>query len=126
MADKSKSVEKVMFFRSDLETIVWDEDREKRIRFNRNNQFVTNDRHLIKKLDRLGYPRVPLDAEVPPPIPDRPVKDVGDIKILPKGATEDTELQRIKRESILKDKEAQGAGSGGAKKPGRKITRRER
>lgn len=123
---ETQAAEKIMFFRSDLDSIVWDDDRARRVRFNERNQFITDDPYIIKKLDRLGYPRVPLDAKVPPPIPDRLAKDIGDIKVMPKGATEDTELQRIKRESILHGKGKDDAESGSESKKGRQITRRKK
>jgi len=131
MTDKIQTVKKVMFYRADLETIVWDDNRDKRVRFV-GGRFTTDDPHLIKKLDQLGYPRVSLDAESPPPIPNRPVKEVGDVKILPKGANEETELYKIKREAKLKgdkktkvDLKSKGEQSG-AGKSRRQITRREK
>lgn len=117
MAEKqAQAVKKVRFFRSDLETIVWDEDKNKRVIFDEKNQFATSDPYLIAKLTRFGYPQVPLDAEAPPPIPIRPVEEIGDIRILPRGASEQTELQKHRRETLLKEDTGE--------KPLRKIKRR--
>lgn len=84
----------VRFFRSQLETIVWDKERNRILAdFNdeeNNNSprgtFTTNDERTIKILRQLRYPEIPLDMKAPPdnvvvvqaPAPPRRTNELAD------------------------------------------------
>lgn len=56
------------FYRSNLETIVWDPDNNKPLADFGKGHFTTEDPRVAQRLVELGYPEIPLDAKRPPDI----------------------------------------------------------
>lgn len=97
---------------SNLPRLVWSEKYNKAIaEFGKNdgselaNQFVTEKEEVAEILVGQGYKEVPMEAESPPYVPEMTPKEIGDIKPMPKGFTESHEVQKIKRENLLKKAE---------------------
>lgn len=54
------------FYRSNLSTIVWDKDGDKKLADFSEGHFTTADIKVAAKLKQLGYPEIPLNATEPP------------------------------------------------------------
>jgi len=90
---------------SNLARIVWSQKHGGAVaEFGReDNQFVTDKEDIAEFLISLGYIEVQMDAQAPPYIPEPTPKEIGDIKPIPAGFTEDHEVRKIKREAMLKE-----------------------
>jgi len=64
---KVAEVKQWRFYRSNLETIVWNPDTNSRLADFSKGHFTTDDPKVAKRLKDLGYVEIPLDAEEPPP-----------------------------------------------------------
>lgn len=63
-----KEITKRRFYRSNLETIVWDPDEDKPMADFSKGHFTTDDKRVADYLEALGYVEIPLDAQEPPNI----------------------------------------------------------
>jgi hypothetical protein len=92
------------FYRSNLETIVWDKEKNCALAEFVNGQFVTDDPEVAQVLLDLGYPRIPLDATSPPDImyPKGSIlEDNKDVNVLPAALGETAALNREKAQAAL-------------------------
>ena len=120
------------FYRGKLATVVWDPAAGKPLAKFVDGQFTTEDERTANILLDQGYVEVGLKDQKPPILPEEPVKDIGNIKVLSGGMSEKVELANIeaaKREAQETTGSDVGAGvpkakkEGGRKKP---IKRRNR
>lgn len=86
-----------------LGRVVWDPKGQRTLVEFIDNQCYVDKDSVAEKLLELGYLEVPMDSEAPPYVPDPPVVDVN-VKVLPKGANEEWELAKQKREALLAQK----------------------
>lgn len=122
------------FYRGKLATIVWDPTAGKPLAEFKGGHFTTEDERTAKILLGKGYIEVALKDEKPPILPEEPVKDIGNIKVLSGGMSEKVELANLEAAKEAEVPKAttgsdEGAGTpktkkeGGRKKP---IKRRSR
>lgn len=129
------------FYRGKLPTIVWDPEAGKPLAEFVRGQFITKSDEVAEKLVSLGYREVALDAQRPPLLPEEPVQDVGDVRIMSGGMSEKAELDSLEQKAEAEEQErlaaeakaeaeekkkvkAKAKGKGGKGKGGRNIKRR--
>lgn len=96
------------FYRSNLETIVWDPERNKPLAHFVQGEFITNDPRVAEKLLELGYPRVPLEATNPPDVFFEKGHSLeGDVKVLPESVGEVAALNREKAQAAIEKQKAE-------------------
>ena len=86
------------FYRGRLATIVWDPAAEKSLAEFKDGQFVTTDDKVAEKLLALGYKEVGLSDLKPPVLPEEPIQDIGNVKVLSGGMSEKVELANLEAE----------------------------
>jgi len=96
------------FYRGRLATIVWDPAAGKPLATFEDGQFTTEDERVAETLLGMGYHEVGLTDKKPPKLPEEPVKDVGNIKVLSGGMSEKVELANL--EAAKEAKEPTGSG----------------
>jgi len=89
------------FFRATLPTIVWNPKEDRALAEFVNGQFTTEDEEVAETLLSLGYPEIGLDDEAPPMIIPAPVKEIGDVPIMPGQMTEQSAAKKIQRDGIM-------------------------
>jgi len=83
------------FYRSNLETIVWDPRASRPLADFSEGHFITEREDVRDRLRELGYPEVALDAEVPPDIMfGKGIILEGDVKIMPGAVNEAAALNK--------------------------------
>ena len=83
------------FYRGRLATIVWDPAADKPLAVFEGGQFITMSDKVAEKLLDLGYKEVGLKDLKPPILPEEPIQDVGNIKIMSGGMSEKVELANL-------------------------------
>lgn len=90
------------FYRSNLESVIWDAENDCPLAKFVNGEFITTDAGIAKKLEALGYPRVGInDAEPPDILYKKGDTITEDIKILPNALGETAALNREKRNAEI-------------------------
>jgi hypothetical protein len=81
---KTKSSEPKRYYRSNLETIVWDAENNRVLADFGEGHFTTDDVRTQKILEGFGYVQIPLDAAEPPDIiVNKPTTEVkGDVPVM--------------------------------------------
>lgn len=105
------------FYRSNLETIVWDKDNDRPLAEFVNGQFYTKDAKIAATLTAMGYVEIPLDLQEPPDVFFQKGKSLGEgehAQIIPKGMTEEVALQQeqVKAQQEALAQEAAGDNDG--------------
>ena len=86
------------FYRGRLATIVWDPAAERSLAEFKDGQFETTSNEVAEKLLSLGYKEVGLKDLRPPVLPEEPVQDIGNVKVLSGGMSEKVELANLEAE----------------------------
>jgi len=112
------------FYRGRLATIVWDPAADKPLATFENGQFTTEDEQIAETLLGMGYHEVGLTDKKPPVLPEEPVKDVGNIKVLSGGMSEKVELANLEAAKEVKEPAGseEGKGTPKAEKKGGRTT----
>jgi len=116
--------EKVRFYRASLPKLVWDAEEQKTIARFDSGTIITDDPALIKKLRKIGYPEVDLDAKKPPPIKTE-IVETKDIPVLPPNVTEEQVAARLKAKARVEAKKKEILESE-KKKPRKEAKKKER
>ena len=101
MAENKK--ESFRFYRSNLASVVWNPKAGAPLAEFKRGEFITSEPWIAQKLIDLGYPRVPLDATIPPDILFQKGEILtGDIKLLGPNASEQAALNKERSQAALK------------------------
>jgi hypothetical protein len=112
------------FYRSNLETIVWDPEHDKPLAQFVQGEFITDDPRVAERLLELGYPRVSLEAVNPPDVLFEKGHSLdGDVRVLPDGVGEIAALNREKVKAAIEKQKAEIQSPADYQKP--KIKRRK-
>lgn len=103
------------FYRGTLPTVVWDPSAGAPLAEFIKGQFITVDEDIADALVRLGYKEVSLVARKPPETLHQPVKDVGDVRIMPGGMSEKVELDNLEVQADAIEREARAEAKAEAK-----------
>jgi hypothetical protein len=96
------------FYRSNLETIVWDPENDRPLVEFIQGEFITSDPRIAEKLLELGYPRVPLEAVDPPDVIFEKGHSLeGDVRVLPENVGEVAALNREKAQAAIEKQKAE-------------------
>ena len=112
------------FYRGKLATVVWDPAAGKPLAKFVDGQFTTEDERTANILLDQGYVEVGLKDQKPPILPEEPVKDIGNVKVLSGGMSEKVELANMEAEK--RDATGSDVGAGGVPKAKKGASGRKR